>query len=129
MPDLDQVLGAPAITAAGNAQCFEARVTRLTPRGAMVVIPGYSRELRWGPCLPADAAVQVGDKVIVQMSNRGRPWLTVGGAAPARGVALFTGSQPPADAAEGDVWISPGALLQRAGGEWTQLARLGDPHG
>ena len=79
MPDLDQVLGASAITAAGNAQCYEARVTRLTPRGAMVVIPGYSRELRWGPCLPADAAVQVGDKVIVQMSNRGRPWLTGGG--------------------------------------------------
>lgn len=51
-------------------------------------------------------------------------------AGPARGVALFTGADPPEGAVEGDVWISPGALMQRdAAGEWTQLARLGDPHG
>ena len=78
--DLDQILTPPPVASAlGNSQCFEARVTRLTPRGAMVVIPGFSNGLRWGPCLPADAAVQVGDKVTVQMSNRGRPWLTGGG--------------------------------------------------
>ena len=84
MPDLDQLLAPPpGPSAAGNAQCFEARVTRVTPRGCYVVIDGYARGLRWGPCLPADAAVDVGDRVTVQMSNRGRPWLMLGGGGPA----------------------------------------------
>jgi microcystin-dependent protein len=75
--DLDQILTPPAVsTPLGNSQGWEARVTRLTERGPMVVVEGFSRELRWGPCAPADVNVEVGQRVLVTLTNRGRPWLT-----------------------------------------------------
>ena len=75
--DLDQILTPPGVPAAlGNAQGWEARVTRLTPRGPMVIVDGFSRQLRWGPCAPADVNVEVGQRVLITLTNRGRPWLT-----------------------------------------------------
>ena len=74
--DLDQVLAPPALNALGNAQGWEGRVTRLTPRGPMVVIDGYDRQLRWGPCAPADVNVEVGQRVLITLTNRGRPWIS-----------------------------------------------------
>lgn len=112
MPDLDQVLRPPpGPSAAGNAQCYEARVTRVTPRGAYVVIDGYARGLRWGPCLPADAEVEIGDRVTVQMSNRGRPWLALGGGGGAPPGALIAArahrgpTAHPVDAGFSKVWL------------------------
>ena len=75
--DLDQILTpADVPSPLGNSQGWEGRVTRLTPRGPMVVVDGYDRQLRWGPCLPADVNVEVGQRVLVTLTNRGRPWLT-----------------------------------------------------
>jgi Collagen triple helix repeat (20 copies) len=82
--DLDQILTPPPVsTALGNSQGWEARVTRLTPRGPMVVVDGFSRQLRWGPCQPADVNVEVGQRVLVTLTNRGRPWLTPSAGDPA----------------------------------------------
>jgi microcystin-dependent protein len=75
--DLDQILTpADVPSPLGNSQGWEGRVTRLTPRGPMVVVDGYDRQLRWGPCLPADVNVEIGQRVLVTLTNRGRPWLT-----------------------------------------------------
>jgi hypothetical protein len=75
--DLDQLLTPPDVASAlGNSQGWEARVTRLTPRGPMVVVDGFNRQLRWGPCAPADVNVEVGQRVLVTLTNRGRPWIS-----------------------------------------------------
>ena len=78
MPGLDQLFapGGPNVPAAMNgAQCFEAKVVQVNTRGVFVVIPGYDRNLRWGPCMPEDATATVGDRVTIAISNAGRPWL------------------------------------------------------
>lgn len=76
MADLDQLLGPPSTPSAfGQAQGWEARVTRLTPRGPYVVVEGFARGLRWGPCLPVEIDVEVGERVLILMTNRGRPWI------------------------------------------------------
>jgi microcystin-dependent protein len=80
MPALDQLLAPPPRpTALGNSQAWEAIVARVEPRGAYVVIPKYDKRQRWGPCLPAGAAVAVGDELVVVFSNRGRPWIVGAG--------------------------------------------------
>lgn len=66
-----------------GGQVWEAEVSRVTDRGAFVMVRGFSQRQRWGPCLPVDAAVEVGDVVAVAMSDKGRPWLlTARGEAP-----------------------------------------------
>ena len=80
MPTLDQeIRHANRRRAFGNAQAFEAKVVRTTADGAYVTIDGYDRRLRWGPCRPAGAGVELGDAVAVAISDRGIPWLLGGG--------------------------------------------------
>ena len=73
MPDLDRLF-APSRPntppAFGASQAWEARVSRINQRGLFVVIPGYDRNLEWGPCLPPGASANVGETVTVAMTNR-----------------------------------------------------------
>jgi hypothetical protein len=77
MPALDELFAtkAAAPNAFGQPQCFDAVVVLTSSQGPFVVIPNYDRALRWGPCLPADAAVAIGDDVSVALSENGQPWL------------------------------------------------------
>ena len=81
MPSLDQLFkpNAPNLPAKTGSQIWEAQVVRADSRGVFVIVPGYSKTLRWGPCLPDGVAVAVGTKLPVAMSDQGRPWLMVGG--------------------------------------------------
>lgn len=47
-----------------------------------------------------------------------------GPAGPTRGVAVFTGTDPPSQPQTGDLWISPGAIRRYDGDDWTVLALL-----
>jgi hypothetical protein len=83
MPDLASLMqGSRRPPAFGGAQCYEATVKRVTGRGAWVVIPAFDRKQLWGPCLPPDAAVSVGDKIAVAMSDQGVPWVVSGAGQP-----------------------------------------------
>lgn len=73
--DLDHLFAQPTTPQTVQAQCYEAKVARVTARGVFVTIPGYDAGLFWGPCLPEDATAHVGERVVILMSNRGRPWL------------------------------------------------------
>jgi hypothetical protein len=73
MPYLDQLFAPEGIPAWQGAQCYEAIVVATDP--AYVVLPTFDRNLRWGPCEPADAAVKVGDAVSVSQSEQGVLWL------------------------------------------------------
>ena len=75
MPALDQLFARADAPAFAGAQCWEAIVVATGSDGPTVVLPGYDRQLRWGPCMPADAAVGVGERVSVAMSEEGVPWL------------------------------------------------------
>lgn len=80
MPDLDQIFAKPGVPAFAGPQCWSAIVVALKGDGAYVVLPGFDRQLRWGPCLPADADVGVGDAVAVTQAEDGSLWLVgVGG--------------------------------------------------
>jgi len=96
MTDLDLLFApsrpdtAPVFSA---SQAWEAEVSRVTSSGVFVIVPGFDRNLEWGPCLPASATGTVGDQVTVVMSNRGRPWLV--GAGNATGGGGQPGPQGP----------------------------------
>jgi hypothetical protein len=74
MPQLDLLIPQRGQTPFGNAQCYDAQVVSVSA-GIYVVLPSYSRELRWGPCQPADAGVAVGDKIAVVITESGVPYL------------------------------------------------------
>jgi len=85
VPALDQIFAEKGLDSFGNAQCFDAKVVTVTAQGAYVVLTGYDRELKWGPCQPPDAGVKVGDKVAVVFTGAGEPYLigvAGGGGAP-----------------------------------------------
>ena len=75
MPALDQLFKQPTTPRSTGAQCYEADVKRVDSRGVYVTIPGWSKQLLWGPCMPPSAVATVGDRVTVAISNQGRPWL------------------------------------------------------
>jgi len=75
MTQLDLLIPPTGLKAFGDAQCYDAEVVAVTPQGAYVVLPGYDRELRWGPCQPPDAGVKVGDKIAVVFTGAGEPYL------------------------------------------------------
>jgi hypothetical protein len=75
MPQLDLLIPPRGLQPFGDAACADAEVVAVTPEGAYVVLPGYDRWLRWGPCEPADAAVAVGDQVAVIFTGSGAPFL------------------------------------------------------
>lgn len=66
----------------GGAQVFEAIVKRVDGKGVRVIVPGYDRQLLWGPCLPAGVRVELEDRVIIAMSDQGRPWIVAAPALP-----------------------------------------------
>lgn len=79
MPLLDQVFerstrddGPPAFS---TPACISALVVATTAAGAFVICPNYDMHLRWGPCLPANANVNVGDAVSIAFDEDGQPWL------------------------------------------------------
>jgi hypothetical protein len=81
MADLDQLFAANSRgrpTAFGGAQCFEAMVRRVDARGVFVTLTGFDRLRLWGPCLPDNATAQLGERVVVTFSDKGRPWLRTG---------------------------------------------------
>lgn len=47
-----------------------------------------------------------------------------GPAGPTRGVAVFTGTDPPDQPQTGDLWIHPGAIEIHDGAGWTPLTVL-----
>lgn len=77
MPYLDQLFAPAQAPAFQAAQCWEGTVVSTDP--TYVVMESFSRTQRWGPCQPAGAAVAVGDRVSVAMSQQGVLWL-LGGA-------------------------------------------------
>ena len=81
MPQLDLLFerARTAPKAFDGAQCYEADVVTDNASGVYVVLPNFSRTLRWGPCQPPDAAVAVGDSVSVVISEDGVPWLVGAG--------------------------------------------------
>lgn len=110
MPDIStlfKVSGPSVPDAFGGAQVFEAEVRKVNGKGVHVLIPGFNREQLWGPCLPETATGVRGQRVVVALSDRGRPWLLGGtstgdgGAGPpgppgATGPAGPTGPEGPA---------------------------------
>lgn len=80
MPALDQLFAGKARPAFGGAQCWQAQIVAVNGNGIFVVIPSYDRQLRWGPCEPATAAVTVGDRLSVTMDEVGQLWLIGAGA-------------------------------------------------
>jgi hypothetical protein len=79
MPLLDELFAGKQRPAFAQPQCFEAVVIATSALGCYVTLPAYDRHLRWGPCLPANAGVSVGDKVSVAQSETGQLWLMGGG--------------------------------------------------
>jgi hypothetical protein len=75
MPQLDLLIPPRGLQPFGDASCADAEVVAVTPQGAYVVLPGYDRWLRWGPCEPSDAVVSVGETVAVIFTNTGAPYL------------------------------------------------------
>jgi|SRR5215831_10033108 len=75
MTQLDLLIPPTGLRPFGDAPCVDATVVAVTAQGAYVVVPGYDRELRWGPCQPPDSGVAVGDKVSLIVSQAGTPWL------------------------------------------------------
>lgn len=137
VPDLDQLFqgsrdGRP-FTA--GAQCFEAEVVRVDDRGVYVVVHGYDRNLKWGPCLPTDAVRAVGDRVTVLMSNRGRPWLMgaggAGGGLDVKGVVDTASHLPAQGGAPGEAWIvaATGHLFVWNGTAWVDAGPFVGPPG
>jgi hypothetical protein len=74
--DLDQLFAKRGVPAFAGAQCWEAQVVAVNTNGIFVVLPNYDRQLRWGPCEPANATVSVGDHLSAMMSEDGTLWLT-----------------------------------------------------
>lgn len=75
-PQLDQVFAKrDPVPAFGAAACFSAIVVATGAAGPFVVMPGFDRHQRWGPCQPAAAAVAPGDVVAVSFDEAGQPWL------------------------------------------------------
>src|SRR5262249_43362528 len=91
MPQLDQLIPPTGLQPFGDAQCYDATVVAVTPQGAYVVLPGYDRELRWGPCQPPDSGVVVGDKVAVSFTAAGVPYLIGMKGGGEGGATAFTG--------------------------------------
>lgn len=79
MPHLDQLFARPGTPAFAGPQCWEGTVVNVDGAGAYVVLETFDGKLRWGPCQPPGAAVSVGDRVSVAMSQDGVLWL-LGGA-------------------------------------------------
>lgn len=79
MPRLDELVAPAGGKPFTGAQCWAAEVIQVNATGTYVVVPGYDRNLRWGPLHPAGSAVKVGDKVAIAISERGEPWLLGGG--------------------------------------------------
>ena len=79
MPQLDQLFAKPGVPAFSGPQCWEGTVVHLDGSGTYIVIETFDGRLRWGPCQPPGAAVTVGDRVSVAMSQDGVLWL-LGGA-------------------------------------------------
>ena len=79
MPQLDQLFARPGTPAFAGPQCWEGTVVKVDGSGTYVVLETFDGKLRWGPCQPAGAAVTVGDRVSVAMSQDGVLWLLGGG--------------------------------------------------
>ena len=95
MPQLDQLFARPGAPAFAGPQCWEGTVVRVDGAGAYVVLESFDRRLRWGPCQPPGAAVSVGDRVSVAMSQDGVLWL-LGGAGGGSGDVGPPGPEGPA---------------------------------
>ena len=79
MPALDQLFSKAGVPAFAGPQCWSAIVAAIKADGPYVVLPGFDRQLRWGPCLPADAGVAIGDTVAITQAEDGSLWLVGGG--------------------------------------------------
>ena len=92
MPDLDQLFK-PAGQRAfdGQAQSWDATVVEVTGKGVMVVLPSYDAFLRWGPCLPVESGLNVGDDCAVLMTETGQPWVLRGPPSPDGGIPTPSG--------------------------------------
>jgi hypothetical protein len=79
MPELDQIFSKAGVPAFDGPQCWSALVVAIKADGPYVVLPGFDRQLRWGPCLPTDAGVKIGDAVAVTQAEDGSLWLVGAG--------------------------------------------------
>lgn len=79
MPDLDQIFAKPGVPAFAGPQCWSGLVVAIKADGPYVVLPGFDRQLRWGPCLPTTAGVKIGDAVAVTQAEDGSLWLVGAG--------------------------------------------------
>lgn len=80
MPDPDQLFRSTQPPALDQSQAWAGVVVKLTAKGPLVRVPGFSDRLTWGPCEPSDIGVEVGNEVAVALADDGTPWIVSGGA-------------------------------------------------
>lgn len=139
MPRLDELVAPAGGKPFAGAQCWAAEVIQAAASGAYVVVPSYDRNLRWGPCHPSTAAVAVGDRVAIAISEQGEPWLLGGGGgggtSDLRGeVEEWIGGVGPPDPAIGDpgdwyIDTVSGDVYEKVSAEWVHRTNLTGPVG